>query len=231
MVARDDDTTFGILHSRFHELWSLRLCTWLGVERPALHADHLFETFPFPEALRQTSRRPTTQRPARQGHRRRRSRLNELRENLAQPARTSCSACRRSCRAIPTASCPIDDKAAAISRSARSPISTTSGRLARRRPPGPRRRRRRGLRLARRPQRRADPGAAVQAQPGARSGAVRRGTARAPSRPGDLGPGRFPLARFAGERRRDDVGVRGCPSPRPSPRKRGEGDVRGEGRG
>ena len=30
VVARDDDTTFGILHSRFHELWSLRLCSWHG---------------------------------------------------------------------------------------------------------------------------------------------------------------------------------------------------------
>ena len=30
VIARDDDTTFGILHSRFHELWSLRLCTWQG---------------------------------------------------------------------------------------------------------------------------------------------------------------------------------------------------------
>ena len=28
-IARDDDTTFGILHSRFHELWSLRLGTSL----------------------------------------------------------------------------------------------------------------------------------------------------------------------------------------------------------
>ena len=31
VIARSDDTTFGILHSRFHELWSLSLCTWLGV--------------------------------------------------------------------------------------------------------------------------------------------------------------------------------------------------------
>jgi SAM-dependent methyltransferase len=30
-IARDDDTTFSILHSRFHEAWSLRLGTWLGV--------------------------------------------------------------------------------------------------------------------------------------------------------------------------------------------------------
>ena len=26
-IARSDDTTFGILHSRLHELWSLRFCT------------------------------------------------------------------------------------------------------------------------------------------------------------------------------------------------------------
>ena len=30
VIARDDDTTFGILHSRFHEVWSLRRGTWLG---------------------------------------------------------------------------------------------------------------------------------------------------------------------------------------------------------
>jgi hypothetical protein len=30
IIARADDTTFGILHSRFHELWSLGLCTWMG---------------------------------------------------------------------------------------------------------------------------------------------------------------------------------------------------------
>ena len=37
VIARDDDTTFGILHSRFHEVWSLRLRHQPG--RPsALHA-------------------------------------------------------------------------------------------------------------------------------------------------------------------------------------------------
>ena len=30
VIARSDDTTFGILHSRFHELWSLQMCTWMG---------------------------------------------------------------------------------------------------------------------------------------------------------------------------------------------------------
>ena len=33
LVARDDDTTYGILHSPFHELWSLRLGTSLE-DRP-----------------------------------------------------------------------------------------------------------------------------------------------------------------------------------------------------
>lgn len=32
-IARADDTTFGILHSRFHELWSLRMGTSLE-DRP-----------------------------------------------------------------------------------------------------------------------------------------------------------------------------------------------------
>jgi type II restriction/modification system DNA methylase subunit YeeA len=51
-IARDDDTTFGILHSRFHELWSLRLCTWLGVGNdPRYTPTTTFETFPFPEGL------------------------------------------------------------------------------------------------------------------------------------------------------------------------------------
>jgi type II restriction/modification system DNA methylase subunit YeeA len=51
-IARDDDTTFGILHSRFHELWSLRLCTWLGIGNdPRYTPSTTFETFPFPEGL------------------------------------------------------------------------------------------------------------------------------------------------------------------------------------
>ncbi len=52
VVARDDDTTFGILHSRFHELWSLRLGTWLGVGNdPRYTPTTTFQTFPFPEGL------------------------------------------------------------------------------------------------------------------------------------------------------------------------------------
>ena len=50
--ARADDATFGILHSRFHELWSLRMCTWLGVGNdPRYTPTTCFETFPFPFGL------------------------------------------------------------------------------------------------------------------------------------------------------------------------------------
>ena len=52
VIARDDDTTFGILHSRFHESWSLRLCTWLGKGNdPRYTPTTTFQPFPFPEGL------------------------------------------------------------------------------------------------------------------------------------------------------------------------------------
>jgi type II restriction/modification system DNA methylase subunit YeeA len=51
-ITRDDGTTFGILHSRFHELRALRLCTWLGIGNdPRYTPSTTFETFPFPEGL------------------------------------------------------------------------------------------------------------------------------------------------------------------------------------
>ena len=51
-IARDDDTTFGILHSRFHESWSLRRGTWLGVGNDSRYTPTTtFQTFPFPQGL------------------------------------------------------------------------------------------------------------------------------------------------------------------------------------
>jgi len=50
VIARDDDTTFGVLHSRFHEAWSLRLGTSLE-DRPRYTPTTTVETFPFPEGL------------------------------------------------------------------------------------------------------------------------------------------------------------------------------------
>ncbi|MBC5811661.1 MAG: class I SAM-dependent DNA methyltransferase, partial [Candidatus Eremiobacteraeota bacterium] len=50
VVARDDDYFFGVLHSRAHEVWSLKQGTWLGVgDDPRYTPTTCFETFPFPE--------------------------------------------------------------------------------------------------------------------------------------------------------------------------------------
>ncbi|MBI1298868.1 class I SAM-dependent DNA methyltransferase [bacterium] len=46
-VAREDDYFFGVLHSRPHELWSLRQGTSLE-DRPRYTPTSTFETFPFP---------------------------------------------------------------------------------------------------------------------------------------------------------------------------------------
>ena len=50
VIPRYDDTTFGILHSRFHEAWSLRLGTSLE-DRPRYTPTTTFQTFPFPQGL------------------------------------------------------------------------------------------------------------------------------------------------------------------------------------
>ncbi len=87
-IARDDDTSFGVLQSRFYELWSLRLGTWLGVGNdPRYTPSTTFETFPFPEGL-------TPNVPARQYADDPRAvaiaeaaaELNRLRENWLNPA-------------------------------------------------------------------------------------------------------------------------------------------------
>jgi type II restriction/modification system DNA methylase subunit YeeA len=54
-ITRSDDTLFGILHSRFHELWSLRMCTFMGAGNdPRYTPTTCFETFPFPDKLTPT---------------------------------------------------------------------------------------------------------------------------------------------------------------------------------
>ena len=51
-IARDDDTTMGVLHSRIHEVWSLATASKHGVGNdPTYNAASCFETFPFPKAL------------------------------------------------------------------------------------------------------------------------------------------------------------------------------------
>jgi len=46
-IVRDDDYFFGVLHSKLHELWSLRMGTSLG-PTPRYTPTTTFETFPFP---------------------------------------------------------------------------------------------------------------------------------------------------------------------------------------
>ena len=85
-IARDDDTTFGILHSRFHELWALRMGTSLE-DRPLYTPSTTFETFPFPEGLTPNipaadyAADPRAQKIAAAA-----ARLNDLRENWLNPA-------------------------------------------------------------------------------------------------------------------------------------------------
>ncbi len=48
VITRDDDYFFGMLHSRIHELWALRMGGRHGGERPTYNNTTCFETFPFP---------------------------------------------------------------------------------------------------------------------------------------------------------------------------------------
>ena len=71
VIARDDDTTFGILHSRFHEAWSLRMGTSVGKGNdPRYTPTTTFGTFPFPRgALARHARHRLRYGSTRAGHR------------------------------------------------------------------------------------------------------------------------------------------------------------------
>ena len=74
VFARDDDFTFGILHSRAHEIWALATGTQLET-RPRYTPTTTLETFPFP--------RPTDEQRQRVGEAARR--LVELRDGWLNP--------------------------------------------------------------------------------------------------------------------------------------------------
>ena len=65
VIAREDDYAFGVLHSRVHELWSLRMGTSLE-DRPRYTPTTTFETFPFPWPLNTPDEALT---PQQQAHR------------------------------------------------------------------------------------------------------------------------------------------------------------------
>jgi len=74
VFARDDDYFFGVLHSRAHELWALRMGTQLE-SRPRYTPTTTFETFPLPEPA--DAQRKAIAEAARE--------LNELRERWLNP--------------------------------------------------------------------------------------------------------------------------------------------------
>ena len=74
VFARDDDYFFGVLHSRAHEIWALRMGTSLE-DRPRYTPTTCFETFPFPEPS-EDQREAISE----AGHR-----LDELRRNWLNP--------------------------------------------------------------------------------------------------------------------------------------------------
>ena len=87
VIARSDDTTFGILHSCFHELWALRMCTWLGVGNdPRYTPTTTFETFPFPEGLTPTLAPADYTNPAAAEIATAAQALNTLRDNWLNPS-------------------------------------------------------------------------------------------------------------------------------------------------
>jgi type II restriction/modification system DNA methylase subunit YeeA len=85
---REDDTFAGILHSRIHELWSLRLGGMHGVGNdPEYVHTATFETFPFPAGLApDLPAAAYADDPRAQAIAAAAARLNELRENWLNPA-------------------------------------------------------------------------------------------------------------------------------------------------
>jgi type II restriction/modification system DNA methylase subunit YeeA len=86
VIPREDDTTFGILHSRFHEIWALRKGSDLQ-DRPRYTHTSTFATFPFPEGLTpNTPAADYASDPRALKIAAAAARLNELRENWLNPA-------------------------------------------------------------------------------------------------------------------------------------------------
>jgi hypothetical protein len=83
VFARSDDLFFGVLHSRFHEVWALRMGTRLET-RPRYTPTTCFDTFPFPPGV---IPEPRTLIPGTllAGIAAAAKELNELRENWLNP--------------------------------------------------------------------------------------------------------------------------------------------------
>jgi type II restriction/modification system DNA methylase subunit YeeA len=86
VILRDDDVSFGLMHSKIHEIWALRQGTSLE-DRPRYTSSRTYRTFPFPKGL--TPNIPAADYAADPRARKiaaAAARLNELRENWLNPA-------------------------------------------------------------------------------------------------------------------------------------------------
>lgn len=113
VIARDDDTAFGILTSRFHVLWATNKGGRMGYGNdPRYNSTVTFETFPFPSAL--TLNIPAANyatNPCAQAIAQAARRLNELRENWLNPPQWV-KRVPEVVAGYPDRLLPVDDKAA-----------------------------------------------------------------------------------------------------------------------
>ena len=84
VIARDDDTCFGIISSRIHKLWALRFGSTLE-DRPCYTPTTCFETFPFPRGLTPNLKPADYANPHAAEIAAAAERLNELREAWLTP--------------------------------------------------------------------------------------------------------------------------------------------------
>lgn len=85
-IFRSDYSCFGILCSRFHELWSLAKCQYHGVGNdPIYNHETTLETFPFPPGLEPNRKPADYDNPHAQAIADAAKWLNELRENWLNP--------------------------------------------------------------------------------------------------------------------------------------------------
>ncbi|SMD06917.1 hypothetical protein SAMN06297251_12341 [Fulvimarina manganoxydans] len=115
IFVRDDFAFFGILESRFHFVWTVATCSWIGSGNDITYSNtSVFETFPFPEGL--TPDIPAgdyAENPHAIAIGKAAALLNERRENWLNPP----DLVRREPEVVegfPDRILPVDEKAAAI---------------------------------------------------------------------------------------------------------------------
>jgi len=115
VFAKDDECFLGILHSRIHEAWTEKTCSWIGAGNDITYANQsVFLTFPFPEGLTPNipasvyADEPRAVKIADAAHR-----LNELREAWLNPPELV-KRVPEVAPGLPDRILPVDDKATAI---------------------------------------------------------------------------------------------------------------------